>query len=393
MKILLCHNFYQLPGGEDQVYRDEGWLLEQAGHQVIRFERDNRVIDGISPLKMAAMTIWNRESHQAISQLLRNDRPDLVHFHNTFPIVSPSAYYAARRVNVPVIETMHNFRTICPASTLLRNGTVCERCINKTFAWPAVVHKCYRDSRRATTATAISASIHRLGGTRHKCIDRYIVLTEHSRQRFVASGLEPEKVSVKPNFVRPDPGRMEPTGNDAVFVGRLSTEKGIDTLLNAWRLINRNIPLKVIGDGPLRNQVLEAAQHNPSIQWLGQLPLEQVLQHVGRAQVLICPSIWYETFGRTMIEAFATGTPVIASDIGSMRELVSDGENGLHFRVGDADDLAAKVDQLFGDEGLRTRAGNAAREEFERKYTPERNYQMLMAIYRQTIDDSAQSAG
>lgn len=393
MKILLCHNFYQLPGGEDQVYRDEGWLLEQAGHQVIRFERDNRVIAGISQMKMAAMTVWNRESHQAISQLLRDDRPDLVHFHNTFPIVSPSGYYAARSAGVPVVQTMHNFRTICPASTLLRDGAVCERCINKAFAWPAVVHKCYRDSRRASTVTAISASIHRMRGTRHKCIDRYIVLTEHSRQRFVASGLDPVKVSVKPNFVRPDPGQIDAIGNDAVFVGRLSNEKGINTLLAAWRLVERSIPLKIIGDGPLRAQVLEASERNPAIQWLGQMPLEHVLQQVGRAQVLICPSIWYETFGRTMIEAFATGTPVIASDIGSMRELVSNGENGLHFRAGDAADLAAKVDQLYGDEGFRTRAGNAAREEFERKYTPERNYQMLMAIYRQTIDDSAPTTG
>ena len=357
MKILLCHNFYQLPGGEDQVYRDEGWLLEQAGHHVIRFERDNRVIDGISQMRMAAMAVWSKECYEAIRQLLRNDRPDLVHFHNTFPIISPSGYYAARRAGVPVVQTMHNFRTICPASTLLRDGVVCERCINKTFAWPAVVHKCYRHSRKASAATAISSSIHRLRGTRHTCINRYIVLTEHSRQRFIASGLDPDKVSVKPNFVRPDPGPVAATGDHAVFVGRLSTEKGIDTLLTAWRLIGRNIPLKIIGDGPLREKVREAAEQNSAIEWLGQVSLERVLQEVGQAQVLICPSIWYETFGRTMIEAFATATPVIASNIGSMRELVADGTTGLHFRAGDAADLAAKINQLFDDESFRQKAG------------------------------------
>ncbi len=397
MKILLCHNFYRLPGGEDHVYRDEGWLLEQHGHEVIRFERDNHSIVDSDRFKAGLMktvwnqgstagkTVWNRESYGQLKQIIQDRRPNLVHFHNTFPLISPSGYYAAQRAGVPVVQTMHNFRTICPSSTLLRDNAVCEKCIGKTFAWPSVMHKCYRNSRRASAVTAVSAGIHRLRGTWDHCIDRYIALTNHSRERFIAAGLQPERVSVKPNFVRPDPGAIPSTGDEAVFVGRLSIEKGIDTLLAAWEMLDRRVPLKIIGDGPLREKVVAAQRCSDTIQWLGQLPHDQVLAEVGKARMLICPSIWYETFGRTMIEAFATGTPVIASDIGSMRELVTHGKTGLHFRAGDPDDLAAQVETLFGDQQRFGEICRAAREEFELKYTADRNYDILMNIYHQAI--------
>ncbi len=385
MKILLCHNFYQQPGGEDHVYRDEGWLLERFGHEVIRFERDNHDIDQASRLATAQATLWSHDSYREITRLIRKHRPDVAHFHNTFPLISPSGYYAAQRCGVPVVQTMHNFRTICPGSTLLREHTVCEKCIRKTFAWPGVMHKCYRNSRGASVITALSAGVHRLGGTWNRCISRYIALTQHSRERFIASGLQPEMVAVKPNFVRPDPGVFPAVNREAVFVGRLSIEKGIDTLLDAWDILGSSITLKIIGDGPMRQRVLEAQKNNAAIEWLGQLPYDQVLKRVGEARTLICPSIWYETFGRTMIEAFATGTPVIASNLGSMLELVSDGVNGLHFQSGDAGDLAAKVVSLFQKDREYDQMCRAARSEFELKYTADRNYDILMNIYHQAI--------
>ncbi len=391
MKVLLCHNYYRLPGGEDQVYHDEGWLLERHGHEVIRFERHNDSFGSDSALKTAKRTIWNETTHDEIAGLRDQHRPDVVHFHNTFPLISPSAYYAARRASVPVIQTLHNFRVICPGSTLLRDDRVCQKCVGKTLAWPAIAHKCYRGSRAASAASALMTGWHRIKGTWDKQINRYIALTDHSKQQFIAGGLPAERVIVKPNFVRPDPGCRDSEGNHAVFVGRLSEEKGIDVLLEAWDRVSKDIELRIVGDGPCREQIEKAVQQNSRVRWLGQLPFEEVLSEIGRARCLICPSIWFETFGRSMIEAYATGTPVIASDIGSMKQIVRDGITGYHFQVGQAADLAAKVNSAFQDTKALETMGRNAREEFEREYTPERNYELLMNIYREAIDDVDES--
>ncbi len=389
VKILLCHNFYRSPGGEDHVYHDEGWLLEQHGHEVIRFERDNVSISEMGRLKLAKTTLWSRECYQQIFDLVQQHRPEVVHFHNTFPLISASGYDAAQRAGAAVVQTMHNFRTICPGSTLLRNNAVCEKCVTKTLSIPSVIHKCYHDSHSASAVVAISSAYHSLRGTWNRSVNRYIALTNHSRQIFITGGLHPAKVAVKPNFVRPDPGVVRSDGTHAVFVGRLAIEKGVLTLLEAWERLGRDIPLKIIGDGPLNEDVIRAQQSNPQVSWLGRLPFDRVLEEVGRARVLVCPSIWYETFGRSMIEAFATGTPVVASNIGSMQELVTDGKTGLHFRVGDAGDLAAKILKVFDDQTFFDEACKAARAEFEQRYTAEKNYEMLMAIYAQAVADFA----
>jgi glycosyltransferase involved in cell wall biosynthesis len=393
VKILLCHNFYRSPGGEDQVYQDEGWLLEQHGHEVIRFERDNHAISGIGRITMAKTALWSKECYQQIFDLVKRQRPEVVHFHNTFPLISASGYYAAQRAGAAVVQTMHNFRTICPGSTLLRNNAVCEKCVTKTLPLPSVIHKCYHDSRSASAVVAISSAYHSLRGTRKRSVNRYIALTNHSREIFITGGFPPEKIAVKPNFVRPDPGVIHSDGDYAVFVGRLSIEKGVSTLLEAWERLGRDIPLRVIGDGPLNDDVLRAQRKLPQIVWLGRLPFDRVLEEVGRARVLVCPSIWYETFGRSMIEAFATGTPVLASDIGSMQELVTDGKTGLHFRAGDAGDLAAKISKFFDDPAFFNEACKLARAEYEQRYTAEKNYQMLMAIYAQATADFASETG
>ncbi|MEX1026717.1 MAG: glycosyltransferase family 4 protein [Candidatus Paceibacterota bacterium] len=385
MKILLCHNFYRHPGGEDQVYDDESWLLEKSGHEVIRLERDNKFIESMSQWQLAKTTVWSRRTYEALSRMINMHRPRIVHFHNTFPLISPSGYEAAQRAGVPVVQTLHNFRPICPAATLLRNNRPCESCTEKLVAWPGIVHGCYRDSRKATAVAAVSSAFHQLRGTWRNRIDRFITLTNHSRERFISAGFPANKLSVKPNFVRPDPGVADTKGDYAIFVGRLSPEKGIGTLLEAWRTDCRTIPLRIIGDGPLRDNVLEVATKFPSIQWLGQLPFHDVLREIGRARVLISPSIWYETFGRSMIEAFAVGTPVIVSDIGAMKELVDDRITGMHFRAGDASDLAKKVLAAFRDEAFFARARQAARAEYEKKYTAEVNYELLMDIYDQAI--------
>lgn len=379
-----------MPGGEDHVYRDEGWLLEHNGHEVVRYERNNQTIDQFGSLELAKTTIWSRESFRAISDLIRLHRPDIAHFHNTFPLISASAYYAAHRAGVPVVQSMHSFRTVCPGTALLRDHAICEKCVGKRFAWPAVVHKCYRNDRKASAVTAISNAFHHLRGTWRNHVDRFIALTNHSRDKLIEGGVDQRRIAVKPNFVRPDPGchdpgRLESRGEGAIFVGRLVPEKGIETLLAAWKMLGHDRPLQIVGDGPLRDLVLKAQEENQAIRWLGQLPFDQVLAAIGNARFLAFPSIWYETFGRSMIEAFATGTPVIASDIGSMRELVTDEHTGLHFRAGDPADLAAKAKRLFEDDDLFRNLGAAARKEFEQKFSAEKNYPMLMDIYEQAI--------
>ncbi|MDE0863528.1 MAG: glycosyltransferase [Rubripirellula sp.] len=385
MKVLQCHNFYKLSGGEDHVFRDEGWLLEQYGHEVIRYQRHNQELDKMSPLKMAQSTIWSKQSSRELSDLLRQHKPDIAHFHNTFPLISPSAYRAAQNFGVPVVQTLHNYRMICPSATLLRNKEFCQKCVGKKFAYPSIVHKCYRGSRKASAVTALANAFQTTLGKSTQLVDRFIALGERSRRVFLASGIAAHKIQIKPNFVHPDPGMGTTKEDYAVFVGRLSTEKGIDTLLSAWNgcetNVVKNIPLRIIGEGPMEKTVLRACERNEQIKYLGQLPYSDVLCQIRNARVLVFPSIWNETFGRSMIEAFASGTPVIASNIGSMADIVQDGVNGLHFQAGDASDLRQKLVRLFDDGVFYDRACHAARNSFMEKFTPEINIERLLAIY------------
>ena len=383
MKVIMCHDYYRLPGGEDQVFLDESWLLEKFGHQVVRYEKHNSDIDKMGKLGVARSTIWNSEVRTELDQLIMETKPDIVHFHNTFPLISASAYSAAKKHNVPVVQTLHNFRTICPGSTLVRDGKVCEKCVGKTIAWPSVAHSCYRESKLMSGVVAARNAINRVGGIWKNKVAKFIALTNHSRDLFVSGGLPAEKVFVKPNFVRPDPGQRVSEGECAIYVGRLSHEKGIHVLLDAWQKHGCKTPLVIVGDGPLRDFVAAAAAENSNIRCLGHLPFEKVLEKIRDSKLLIMPSIWYETFGRTTIEAFAAGVPVVASNIGAMKELVTDGLTGLHFDVGSAEDLAKQVQSISNDQPLRIRMGNRARQEYLEKFTAEKNYDLLMNIYDQ----------
>jgi glycosyltransferase involved in cell wall biosynthesis len=270
----------------------------------------------------------------------------------------------------------------------MRDGRVCEDCLGKTLAWPGVWHRCYRDSAAATSVVAAMVAWHKVRRTWTRSVDLYYTLTEFARRKFIQGGFPAEKIVVKPNFVQADPGTGTGNGGYAVFVGRLSPEKGLETLLAAWSLLAADsvgLPLKIVGDGPLAPAARAAAARNPRIEWLGARPLAETLQVIGRASFLVMPSVWYETFGRTIIEAFAAGVPVIASNLGAMAELVADGRTGLHFEPGDATDLAAKVRILLGDPPRLAAMRQAARREFEARYTAEANYQQLLRIYARTV--------
>jgi glycosyltransferase involved in cell wall biosynthesis len=385
VKIVVAHNFYQQAGGEDQVYRAEVELLREFGHAVVPFEVHNDAVAGMGRAKLAIATFWNRGTAAELTDLLRRERPDVVHFHNTFPLISPAAYYAARRAGAAVVQTLHNFRLLCPVALFYRDGKPCEDCLGKPLAWPGIVHACYRGSRVTTAVAAGAIAAHRAIGTWENAVDAYICLTDFARDKFVAGGLPAGKLHVKPNFVHPDPGVRAGGDGSAVFVGRLSEEKGVLPLLEAWE--NLDVPLTVIGAGPLADQVAAAAARNPAIRPVGRQTMDQIYDAVGRASVLVLPSVCYETFGRVAAEAFAVGTPVVASGHGAVADVVgSDGRLGQLFTPGDPVALAAAVRAMLARSpsdmaDLRQRA----RAEFVAKYTGAANHTMLLDVYRAAI--------
>jgi glycosyltransferase involved in cell wall biosynthesis len=381
MRILAVHNYYQQPGGEDRCFEAEVAMLRAEGHEVVEYCADNDEIGGLGRLTAALRTVWSRRGYRQVRDLIREHRPQVVHFHNTFPLVSPAAYYAARAERVPVVQTLHNFRLLCPNALFFREGRVCEDCLGKSVPWPGVVHGCYRDSRPASAAVATMITAHRALGTWREMVDVYIALTEASRAKFVAGGLPADRLAVKPNFLDRDPGPGDGAGGYGIYVGRLSAEKGLTTLLRAWDMLAGSVPLTIVGDGPLAGLVTEAAARNPAVRWIKGQPPEAVLSFLGGAAFAVLPSECYENFPRVVIEAFAKGTPVIASRLGAMAEIVADGRTGFQFAPGNAADLAATIRRAVAEPDSLGRMRNAARTEFEQNYTAEQNYQALMAIY------------
>ena len=382
MRILTVHNRYQIRGGEDECFEAEVKLLREMGEDVEIYEENNDRVAAIGKLKMAANTIWSQEAYKKLKQQLIEKPLDVIHVHNFFPLISPSVYYAAKAQGVPVIQTLHNYRLLCPNALFFRDGKVCEDCLGKFIPYPGVQHGCYRENKVASAAVATMLGVHRAMNTWSKTVDLYICLTEFAKLKFIQAGIPAEKIVVKPNFVSPEPTVGSGKGSYALFVGRLSVEKGLDTLLAAWEKLGEQIPLKIVGDGPLGPDVVKATKRFPQIEWLGRKPMSEVHALMGEAMFLVFPSKWYETFGRVAIEAFAKGTPVIASNIGAIAEIVVPGKTGLHFRPGVPEDLADKVKWVLGNPEKLNQMRLAARLEFEAKYTSKKNYQQLIEIYK-----------
>lgn len=391
MKILLCHNYYQLPGGEDECFRDEGRLLEANGHKIVRFTYHNDDIHLMGRLDVAGKSIWNSETYRHLRELMRREQPALMHCTNTFPLISPSAYYAARAEKVAVVQALHNYRLLCPGAMFLRDGRVCEDCLGKSVPWPAVVHGCYRDSRAASAVVAVLLASHRCIGTWEKMVDSYYTPSRFTRSKYVEGGFPKDRIGVVPSFIEPDPGPGPGQGGYATFVGRLTAEKGLATLLDAWSRLTLPVPLKVIGDGPLADEVKEAAGRDSRITWLGRRPREEVLAVLGDAACIVVPSLTYETFGRTIIEAFAKGTPAVVGDHGAMAELVQPGKTGMRFRPGDAADLTCKLEDLFRQPDTLIAMRASARHEYETRFTASAVLISLLEVYGQALQRCAQS--
>jgi glycosyltransferase involved in cell wall biosynthesis len=360
-------------------------MLRCGGHNVDLFETNNDHIqpgiNGFDAVRAALQCVYSKDSARAMLQRVRDFRPDLVHIHNFFPTLSPSIHHALSSAGVPVVQTLHNYRLLCPASTLLRDGKPCEDCAFRLLPWPAVLHKCYRDSRTASAAVAAMLAFHRQIGTWRRTVSRFIALSEFAREKFTAGGIPGQKIVVKPHFVASDPGIGSGRGGYALFVGRLTEEKGIQVLLDAWKLLPDGVQLRIVGDGPLRQKVEQTARNSTNIEWLPWQSREEVCRLMADAAVLIMPSIWYEGFGLVIIEAYASALPVIASDIGALAEIVRDGVTGRLFKPGDAEDLARKVIDVLGSPVRLRQLRSSARREYEEKYTPNTNYDALMDIY------------
>ncbi|HUO17207.1 MAG TPA: glycosyltransferase [Verrucomicrobiae bacterium] len=389
MKIIIVHNHYQQPGGEDVVFQQETALLRSKGHEVVVYTRNNSDVNtypGIQKLVLLKKAIWSTETYIEFKELLRREKPDLVHVHNIWVMISPSIYVASHDAGIPVVQTFHNYRLLCPAGTFFRNGNICEECLDHGQL-RSVLHGCYRESRTETAAKALMLAIHRRRGTWTDCIDAFIALSHFSRDKFVRGGLPPEKLFVKPNFVHPDPGVDSAKENYAVFIGRLSPEKRVSTVLNAWTRLSNPIDLLIIGGGPEAAGLQKQAQRHGlrHVDFRGYLPREQALALMQRSRFLIFSSEWYENFPVTIAEAFACGVPVICSNMGAMQEIVEDGRTGLYFLPGDPEDLAEKVDWAWNHPERMEEMGREARKEYEQKYTAEENYPQLMKIYEHVL--------
>lgn len=385
MNILVCHNFYQRPGGEDQVFADESALLESAGHQVTRFTVHNDSVNGVGKLALAGKTLWNRDIAKQIADLVRKNRIDIAHFHNTFPLISPAAYHAARSAGAAVVQTLHNYRLLCPGSLFLRDGKVCEDCLGKTIPWPGAVHKCYRGDRAASTVTAAMLAVHRMARTYHHAVDLYIALTQFARKKFVQGGFPAHKIAIKPNFILSDRGVAEGQGGYALYVGRLDEGKGIEVLLPAWQKVKGPYELRILGDGLLGGLVKEAAAKDSRINWLGRRPMDEVFSAMGDAAFMILSSVWYEAMPRTIVEAYSRGTPIVASALGALEELIEPGVTGLHFKPGDTDDLASQLQWALTNPGALKIMRQACRRTFDDYYTSKKNVGLLESAYEKAM--------
>ncbi|MDQ3916520.1 MAG: glycosyltransferase [Actinomycetota bacterium] len=389
VRVLLVHNRYRQRAGEDRSFQGERDLLS-ADDRVALTEHvvDSREIDDYGALQKAALPFrmsWSRRSAAILDGMLRDSPADVVHFHNTFPLISPAAYGVCRDRGALVVQTVRNFRQFCANGLFFRDGHVCEDCVGRVPQWPGIVHRCYHSSAAQSAAVVAMQTVHSVRGTWRKDVDAYVVATRFMKDKLGSLGLDRERIVVKPNVVEiagvPGGGPR----SHAAYVGRLTHEKGVFTMLRAWRSL-REIPLVVAGGGEeLERLRIETDRTGLAdrVTFLGETSHEQALEVIRTARFVVMPSLSYETFGRIPVEAYACGSPVLASRIGALAETVVDGETGLLFTPGDEHELAAAARRLWeGDTAALTRR---ARAHYETVYAPEVVHEQLVAFYEELV--------
>jgi glycosyltransferase involved in cell wall biosynthesis len=388
MRILYCHNYYRHRGGEDISFETDVEMLRDAGHEVIIYTKSNAELSG-NQFQIAARTIWNRQTRREVSKLIDETSPDILHCNNLFPQISVSIYHAAKQRKVPIVQALRNYRAFCANSFLFRDGKVCRSCLKSMAAWHGILHRCYRGSIAASAVVAGMQFTHRLLRIQQRYVSAFFTPTEFSRQIHIEGGFESDKVFVRSNFLLPDLGISTQPSRYALFVGRLSGEKGVETAIRAWKERSIDFPLRIVGEGPEEASLRKLADGIGSIEFLGSLKIDKVQEQIAGAKLLIMPSLWYETFGRTVAEAFSRGVPVVASRLGAMEELVHNGENGFLFEVGNSDSLAEATMRILGlDLEAEKQMRNSARAAFEKRFNAKVSYQQLMNIYDRAIENA-----
>lgn len=380
-KVLLVHNFYQIGGGEHTVFENEKKLLLENGHEVYTYTRSNDELrsDKWRLLLLPFTTTWSFKTYFDVRRLIREKKIDIVHCHNTFPLISPSVYYAARSRRVPVVQTIHNFRFLCPNGIFYCDGRICEQCREQNSFKPALKNKCYRNSKLQTAVAVAMLKVHRWMDTYQKT--NYIFLTEFNKQKFSELiDIHAENVFIKPNFVKAR--NATPRNLDIqpkfVFMGRLEQNKGIDFLLEAWAKAPESYELHIYGDGAYREQCREMAEHHRNIHFYGFCPQEEIFKDLENAQALLFPSSWYEGYPMTLAETFSLGRPVVSADVGNQGELVTQSGGGVVFQCGDTDAFFAALEDVTAN---NRRYSECALHYFREYLTPEKNYEMLCDVY------------
>lgn len=395
LNILTVHNEYLQRGGEDSVLEAERDLLRVHGHRVTVFTRSSKSMRGaMDKLRAARGFCYSEDSKLAVQAEIRRCNPDIVHVHNFVPLLSPSVFDACWELGVPVVQTLHNYRYLCSASTLYRDGSICEDCLTHG-PYKAVVHRCYRGSAAQTLLHARMLAMSQGKATWLDKIDRFIAVSQFCKRKYVEAGFDPDRIDVKHNFINPEletppQERAEAHGESrALFVGRLTVEKGVRTLMRAWAKVA--MPLDVVGDGPLLEEARRSSP--PNVTFHGSKPRAETLDLMQRAAVLVVPSEWYETFGMVLIEAMSRRLPIVSTNLGGMAELVIDGWNGLQFAPGDSDALAERVNWVAGHPVEARALGDRGRDFFESRFTAAHNYRRIMEIYESIIAEKGSGAG
>ncbi len=383
-RVLIVHNRYQIPGGEDVVVNNECRMLRENGHEVFLYERNNSELKNMNLLQKVCLpftVIWSFRAAAEVRKLIRDNRIDIMHVHNTILLISPSVYYAALKEGVPVVQTIHNFRLLCPNGLFYRQGKICEDCVSKGLKC-AVKHSCYRGSRLQTLALVLSMKYHRMRGIWSRL--HYIVLTEFNREKLLEQGqIRSEQISVKPNFHLADEAYngQKDRLDQFVYAARLDENKGIMFLLKTWKEKNISSRLIICGDGPLREKVQEYIEKNDlaSVRFMGQTDHEKVMEIFSQSRAMILPTQWYEGFPMTIVEAMSAGTPVIVPDLGNAGSIVKEGITGFHYEPENMDSLAEVLQKNMAFNDL-------VYQEYLLHYTREKNYQELIEIYRKAAE-------
>lgn len=381
--VLMAHNYYQVPGGEDTVFHNEVKMLEKNGHKVTKYTRHNDEIKVglINKLKLGMDTIFSFKTYKEVKKLIDENDIDVVHVHNTLPLISPSIYYAAMAKKVPVVQTIHNFRLLCPGATFTKNGKICEDCINKGLR-QSLKNKCYRNSFFQTFIIYTMLSIHRFIGTYNKV--NYITLTKFNKNKMCNLVKNEKKIYIKPNFVQLREFSQRNLDNYFVYIGRLDEIKGINFLVESWKYIDKSCILYIIGGGPEEKRIKTYIRENKldNIKMLGFMERESAFEIMAKSRAVIVPSKWYEGFPMTIAESFSLGIPVIGSKLGNIEAIIEDGYSGLLFESSNSNSLKGVVEKLFHNRKSNEELGNNAYKSFNQLYSDEENYNILIEIYR-----------